>query len=73
MKAMIIVYMATSLCIGANMFTIKTAALAWFLYGAASVVSTTPKRHAAVPVNATITFAPLRPADAGGKGSGEVF
>jgi len=73
MKAMIIVYMATSLCIGANMFTIKTAALAWFLYGAASVVSTTPKRHAAVPVNATITFGPLRPADAGGKGSGEVF
>jgi putative polymerase len=36
MKAMISVYMATSLCIGANMFTIKTAALLWFLYGAAN-------------------------------------
>lgn len=36
MKAMISVYMATSLCIGANMFTIKTAALVWFLYGTAN-------------------------------------
>jgi putative polymerase len=36
MKAMITIYMATSLCIGANMFTIKTAALCWFLYGAAN-------------------------------------
>jgi putative polymerase len=40
MKAMIAVYMAASLCIGANMFTIKTAALCWFLYGAANAVST---------------------------------
>jgi putative polymerase len=39
MKAMITVYMATSLCIGANMFTIKTAALCWFLYGAANSVT----------------------------------
>jgi putative polymerase len=38
MKAMIAVYMATSLCIGANMFTIKTAGLMWFLYGAANVL-----------------------------------
>jgi putative polymerase len=38
MKAMITVYMATSLCIGANMFTIKTAALCWFLYGAANAL-----------------------------------
>ena len=38
MKAMISVYMATSLCIGANMFTIKTAALLWFLYGAANAM-----------------------------------
>jgi putative polymerase len=38
MKAMIAVYMATSLCIGANMFTIKTAAICWFLYGAANVM-----------------------------------
>ena len=37
MKAIIAVYMATSLCIGANMFTIKTAAICWFLYGAANV------------------------------------
>jgi putative polymerase len=34
MKAMLTVYMATSLCIGANMFTIKTAALVWLMYGA---------------------------------------
>ena len=33
MKAMIVVYIATSLCIGASIFTIKTAALLWFLYG----------------------------------------
>jgi len=39
MKAMVAVYAATSLCIGANMFTIKTAALCWFLYGSASAVS----------------------------------
>jgi putative polymerase len=39
MKAMIAVYMAASLCIGANMFTIKTAALCWFLYGTANAVS----------------------------------
>jgi len=45
MKAMITVYMATSLCIGANMFTIKTAALCWFLYGAAN--SVTPVRNTA--------------------------
>jgi putative polymerase len=36
MKAMIAIYMATSLCIGANMFSIKTASLCWFLYGAAN-------------------------------------
>jgi len=39
MKAMITVYMAASLCIGANMFSIKTAALCWFLYGAASSIA----------------------------------
>jgi putative polymerase len=44
MKAMIAVYMATSLCIGANMFTIKTAAICWFLYGAANVTSSTLAR-----------------------------
>ncbi|GAA4488861.1 polysaccharide polymerase [Gluconacetobacter asukensis] len=33
MKTMISVYFATSLCIGASVFTIKTAALLWFLYG----------------------------------------
>jgi len=48
MKAMITVYMATSLCIGANMFTIKTAALCWFLYGAANTMPfevTTVRKH----------------------------
>jgi len=72
MKAMIIVYMATSLCIGANMFTIKTAALAWFLYGAAGVVSM-PQRHTAPPASAPMGFGSLRPAAAGGKGSGEML
>jgi putative polymerase len=38
MKAMLTVYMATSLCIGANMFTIKTAALVWLLYGATNAM-----------------------------------
>jgi putative polymerase len=38
MKAMLTVFMAASLCIGANMFTIKTAALLWFLYGCADSV-----------------------------------
>ncbi|GBQ87323.1 surface polysaccharide polymerase [Gluconacetobacter johannae DSM 13595] len=33
MRAMMSVYFATSLCIGASVFTIKTAALLWFLYG----------------------------------------
>ena len=33
MKAMIAVYLATSLCVGASVFTIKTASLLWFLYG----------------------------------------
>jgi putative polymerase len=44
MKAMIAVYMATSLCIGANMFTIKIAAICWFLYGAANVTPSTSAR-----------------------------
>jgi putative polymerase len=39
MKAMISVYFATSLCIGASVFTIKTAALLWFLYGTTNAVS----------------------------------
>jgi putative polymerase len=46
MKAMIAVYMATSLCIGANMFTIKTAAICWFLYGAANVPPSVLERDA---------------------------
>jgi putative polymerase len=47
MKAMVAVYAATSLCIGANMFTIKTAALCWFLYGAANALESV--RPATVP------------------------
>ncbi len=34
MKAMVAVYLSTSLCIGASAVSIKTAALLWFLYGA---------------------------------------
>jgi putative polymerase len=36
MKAMMSVYFAASLCVGASVFTIKTAAIIWFLYGAAN-------------------------------------
>ena len=36
MRALIAIYIATSLCIGASIFTIKTAALLWFLYGVAN-------------------------------------
>jgi len=36
MKTMISIYFATALCVGASVFTIKTAALLWFLYGAAN-------------------------------------
>ncbi|WP_342629274.1 polysaccharide polymerase [Nguyenibacter vanlangensis] len=38
MKSMISVYFATSLCIGASVFTIKTAALLWFLYGVTETI-----------------------------------
>jgi putative polymerase len=38
MKLMVAVYFATSLCVGASVFTIKTAALLWFLYGAANAM-----------------------------------
>jgi len=48
MKAMVTVYMAASLCIGANMFTIKTAALCWFLYGAASSLAAPVKNTARI-------------------------
>ena len=37
MRGMVTVYLATSLCIGASLFSIKTAAILWFLYGAAQV------------------------------------
>ncbi|WP_204259531.1 polysaccharide polymerase [Lichenicola cladoniae] len=40
MKVMIAVYLSTSLCIGASIFTIKTAALLWFLYGVANCPAT---------------------------------
>jgi putative polymerase len=40
MKRMMAVYFSTSLAIGASVFTIKTAALLWFLYGAANAAST---------------------------------
>ena len=36
MKMLVTIYIATSLCIGASIFTIKTAALLWFLYGVAN-------------------------------------
>ena len=39
MKLMMSVYFATALCVGASVFTIKTAALLWFLYGTVNAVS----------------------------------
>ncbi|CAP56481.1 hypothetical protein [Gluconacetobacter diazotrophicus] len=50
MKTMISVYFATSLCIGASVFTIKTAALLWFLYGVTEVMG--PARQSVRPVRA---------------------
>ena len=39
MKLMTSAYFATALCVGASVFTIKTAALLWFLYGTTSAIS----------------------------------
>ena len=64
MKAMISVYMATSLCIGANMFSIKTAALAWFLYGATNAVRDWEMPGASLPFEAARDIA--RPFFGGG-------
>jgi putative polymerase len=36
LRSMLAAYIATSLCVGASMFSIKTGALCWFLCGAAS-------------------------------------
>jgi len=47
-KAMISVYYATALCIGASVFSIKTAALLWFLYGTTNSVA---RLRARVPPN----------------------
>jgi putative polymerase len=41
MKIMISIYFATALCIGASVFTIKTAGLLWFLYGTTNAVAST--------------------------------
>jgi putative polymerase len=43
LRGMLAIYVATSLCVGASMFSIKTAALCWFLYGAAN--GTPEARH----------------------------
>jgi putative polymerase len=53
MKAMVGIYFAASLCIGASVFSIKTAALLWFLYGTANAAVyyklETPRPCAAAP------------------------
>jgi putative polymerase len=41
MKIMISIYFATALCIGASVFTIKTDALLWFLYGTTNAIACT--------------------------------
>ena len=38
MRGMIALYITLSLCVGASVFSIKTAALCWFLYGATTQV-----------------------------------
>ncbi|WP_291364836.1 polysaccharide polymerase [Acetobacter sp. UBA5411] len=43
MRMCVAVYFATSLCVGASVFTIKTAALLWFLYGASFRLSPSEK------------------------------
>jgi putative polymerase len=49
MKIMISIYFAAALCIGASVFTIKTGALLWFLYGTTNAVAVTA-RHRVRPV-----------------------
>jgi putative polymerase len=39
MKGMMSIYFAASLCVGSSVFTIKTAALLWFLYGASNAAA----------------------------------
>ena len=53
MRTMLALYLATALCIGASVVSIKTAALLWFLYGAAQNLGgmgTEPRR---IPISAT--------------------
>jgi len=38
MKSMMAIYYAASLCVGASVFTIKTASILWFLYGATNAL-----------------------------------
>jgi putative polymerase len=45
MKACLSIYFATSLCVGASVFTIKTAALLWLLYGALNAPGRVPARR----------------------------
>lgn len=42
MKTMVSIYFATALCVGASVFTIKTAALLWFLYGSTNAQAFEP-------------------------------
>lgn len=42
MKTMVSIYFATALCVGASVFTIKTAALLWFLYGSTNAENVEP-------------------------------
>lgn len=60
MKAMMSIYFAASLCIGASVFTIKTASLLWFLYGAANAAG------APMPWRAAFMRPGLAPAQPGG-------
>lgn len=48
LKFMIAVYFATSLCVGESIFSIKTAALVWFLYGTTNA-GATPAREVPSP------------------------
>jgi putative polymerase len=61
MKLMISVYLATSLCVGASVFTIKTAALLWFLYGTANAMLKSTSGVASKQSLASRRLAALRP------------
>jgi len=52
MRGMIALYVTLSLCVGASVFSIKTGALCWFLYGVTTQVQRFTSARAAGPASA---------------------